>query len=255
MNESPATKVVIEKRSLRGSHNDDLQKVATVYLDTDEYRIYAPPKATGDVLGWIGNLSVREPDREGDVAELSVDGGRSMLMIKLMQDELEKMNHERSRSTGMTPDDLFCIAQICLNGHVLTSDGMVLGEREHCNKCGAVSIETCQHCGAFVRGQEKYSSDFELPLFCYAPGCGRPYPWMREKLETARELLDNDDKLSLEQRESLWGDLKYVMSDPKADLVPAKWTLIKIKLEKAGKAVREPLLDLTAKVIAEVAKP
>jgi len=40
MNEPPATRVLIEKRTLRGSQNvDDLQKVATVYLNSDEYHL------------------------------------------------------------------------------------------------------------------------------------------------------------------------------------------------------------------------
>jgi len=178
-------RVVIEQRTLRGSKNvDHLQKVATVYVAGREYRVLAPPKATGDVLEWIGHLSVRKPDPESIVSELLVTGPESVFIIRLMKEELEKMKKEASRSTGVTPDDLYCIAQICLNGHVLSSGGLLLGEGEHCHKCGAASIETCQDCGAFIRGQGKFSSEFEHPSFCYA--CGYPYPWMRKKLDTAR---------------------------------------------------------------------
>jgi hypothetical protein len=77
---------------------------------------------------------------------------------------------------------------------------------------------------------------------------------MEDILRTARELLDHDDKLSLDDRNSLWGDLQYVMSDPKADLVPAKRKLIDIKLGKATAYVREVVLDLIAKITAEVLK-
>jgi hypothetical protein len=45
------------------------------------------------------------------------------------------------------------------------------------------------------------------------------------------------------------------MSDPKAELVPAKRKLIEFKLENAPKFVREFILDLAAKVIVESAKP
>ena len=78
---------------------------------------------------------------------------------------------------------------------------------------------------------------------------------MEDKLQTARRLLNNDDKLSYEEREELWSDLQYVMSDPKADLVPAKKKLIEINLGKAGAVVREVFTDIVAKTTAEMLKP
>jgi hypothetical protein len=78
---------------------------------------------------------------------------------------------------------------------------------------------------------------------------------MADRLDTARELLWHDNKLTLEERESLWDLLQYVMSDPKSDLVPAKRKLIDIKLEGAVAATREFVLDFLAKFMAEVVKP
>jgi hypothetical protein len=78
---------------------------------------------------------------------------------------------------------------------------------------------------------------------------------MEERLRTLRELLNQDKKLSPDDRNSLMEDLQYVMSDPKAELVPAKKKLIEFKLENASKFVREFVLDLAAKVIVESAKP
>jgi hypothetical protein len=78
---------------------------------------------------------------------------------------------------------------------------------------------------------------------------------MEDRLRTARELLNHDDKLSLEDREELWGLLQYAMSDPKSDLVPSKKKLIEISLAGAAAATRETLLDLLAKITAELLKP
>jgi hypothetical protein len=78
---------------------------------------------------------------------------------------------------------------------------------------------------------------------------------MEERLGTARELLDHDDQLTEDDRQALWPDLRYVMSNPQADLVPAKRKLIDIKLGKASEWVREAILNLLAKTIAEMAKP
>jgi hypothetical protein len=77
---------------------------------------------------------------------------------------------------------------------------------------------------------------------------------MEDRLKTARELLRNDDHLTQDDRNDLWDDLQYVMSDPKADLAPAKKKLIEIKLGKATEYVREAILDLIAKTAAEVLK-
>jgi hypothetical protein len=78
---------------------------------------------------------------------------------------------------------------------------------------------------------------------------------MEDRLQTARELLYHDDKLTEEDRERLWDLLQYVMSSPKADLVPAKRKLIDINLGKAGQVTREIITDLISKTIAEVLKP
>ncbi len=77
---------------------------------------------------------------------------------------------------------------------------------------------------------------------------------MEDKLQTARRLLDHDDKLSYEEREELWNDLQYVMSDPKADLVPAKKKLIEINLAKAGAVLKDVFTDIVAKTSAEIIK-
>ena len=77
---------------------------------------------------------------------------------------------------------------------------------------------------------------------------------MEDRLTTARELLRHDDHLTQEDREDLWNDLQYVMSDPKSDLAPAKKKLLGIKLGKASQYVREAILDLIAKTTAEYLK-
>jgi len=77
---------------------------------------------------------------------------------------------------------------------------------------------------------------------------------MQDRLQTAKDLLYNDDKLSLEEREKLWGILGYVMSDPKADLVAAKKKLFEIEIAKALPATRDLLMDFMAKLTAEMMK-
>ncbi len=238
-----ALKIVIENAILRGSPQEEfLQTVATVYVDGTEYRVLAPPKATGDALDWVQHFSVRQTSTESFGSQVLVTDGRSGSIIHQVAEELErrKLNAD-IWSLGVNPDGRYCAAQICVQGHVRSSDGSEFKRGERCQQCGTPCIDACQRCKAPIRGQEVCSAKYERPSFCYK--CGNPYPWMEDRLQTAKELLDHDDKLSLEERERLWGLLQYVMSDPKSDLVPAKKKLIEINLGKAAAATREVVLE------------
>jgi hypothetical protein len=251
-----STKVVIESRHLRGAEQGFLQKVATVYVDGEEYRVFAPSKAVGDALDWVPHFCVKQPDDECFASELTVDGVFRAFTIKLVEEKLQEMKRDTNRTVGMNPDNRFYDAQICTQGHVHSVYGFPFQRGEHCKTCGAVCIDECPHCKTPIRGQSTRPSciptEYDRPAFCHS--CGRPYPWMEDALSTARDLLWHDDKLSLEERQKLWDLLQYVMSDPKADLVPAKRKLIEIKLEKAGKVVREFVVDLIARYAAEMSK-
>jgi len=250
------TKVVIEKRDLHGSTPYTFpQKVAAVYLDGDEYRVYAPPKAVGDALEWVEHFRVHQPNPESVNSEIAAEAAYRVLAIQLLKEELEKMKGDARRPVGLSPTGLYCDAQICWQGHVRSSEGCF--ERgERCTKCGAACIDECQYCKAPIRGQLAHSprQHYDLPFFCHAPECGLAYPWMQDKFETACELLYDLENLSRDERDELWALLKFVMSDPKSDWAPAKTNLIGIKLAKVSKASRDVLLDFTAKVAAEVTK-
>src|SRR5664280_1602076 len=58
-----------------------------------------------------------------------------------------------------------------------------------CPKCGASTLDACEHCKAII-------PDGRRPSYCRQ--CGKPYPWMQDRLDTARDLLWHDEKLSLE---------------------------------------------------------
>ncbi len=251
-----ASKVVIENAVLRGSPQAQfLQRVATVYVNGEEYRVLAPPKATGDALEWLEHLSVRQPSTHSFNSEIPVMDARSSQVIQLVAEELERHKLRSDIWTWENQDGTYYPAHICLRGHVKSSDGKVDVEPgEHCQQCGDPIIDACPRCKAPIRGQDSYLTHaYERPSFCYK--CGRPYPWMEDRLQTAKELLDHDDKLSLEEREKLWGLLQYVMSDPKSDLVPAKKKLIEISLAKAAAATQDFVTTLLAKYAAEMSKP
>jgi hypothetical protein len=246
---SDEAKIVLERATLvRG---DALQKVATAYLSGQEYRVYAPARAEGNALNWIDHLIVHRD--AGYAAEEEVLQSIAGHILKSVVVELEK-KRDANRAVGLNPDGRYCDAQICLNGHVVHCDGAEVDPKAHCTKCGAPCICDCPHCDEPIRGVELYQSGstYVRPQFCHH--CGYPYPWMEEQLSTARELLENEKKLSPEDREKLWKDIRYVVSDPKAELAAGKKILIKSKLETLSSSVREFVLELMAKTAAEIVK-
>lgn len=86
------------------------------------------------------------------------------------------------------------IAQICLNGHVITSATKTAPKlkRRFCDKCGAPTITECPNCGADIRGyyhvpgELTLAATYRLPKFCR--DCGVAYPWTESLLEAAHEL-------------------------------------------------------------------
>ena len=244
-------KAVIEQRMLPGlDYSGALQKVATVYIDGDEYRVLAPGAARGDALEWVSHFSVRQPADDGFGGDYDVPprDERYRLIMAVAEEELRKHN------PGLHPDGTHCAAQICRKGHVLQCDGGSFESDEHCTKCGSACIDRCQHCNEPIRGAVKFqiASSYVRPQFCHA--CGKPYPWMSERLMTARELLNKDDKLTVQDRTELWDLLQDVMSNPTDELTPAKRNLLEINLGKATGYIKEAILDLAAKTMAEVIK-
>src|SRR5260370_35388033 len=107
------TKVVLKQTILYGSNQQDiLQRVATVFIDGREYRVSAPPEATGDALDWLPHFSVR------DSSETEAREAFGLLALKSVEEELKK----QKRAEGMHPDGLHCNAQMWLSRPV-----------QHCN--------------------------------------------------------------------------------------------------------------------------
>jgi hypothetical protein len=139
--------------------------------------------------------------------------GRYTSIVQQVVEELEKHDLESDIWRDVNSSGRYCAAQICLRGHIHSIDGTPYKSDERCPQCGEICIDRCPSCKAPIRGAVVYSKDYTLAFYCYK--CGRAYPWMEDRLQTARGLLNHDDKLSLEDRDEFWGLLQFVMSDPK----------------------------------------
>jgi hypothetical protein len=247
-------KVIIEQRLLHGSgDNGGAQRIALVYIGPNEHRVYAPPRATGDPAQWRSQLVVHLPSGYG---ELSMREPDRSYIIDVMFRELERSKGEAAKAEAAKAEAeaLYYNAQICMQGDIQCCDGTPFDPSGHCTKCGSKCIHQCLSCKSPIRGLVKFSAGkYDCPSFC--PGCGKPYPWMDDKLRTAKDLLHHAQELSYEERTELSGLLQYVMSNPKADLAPAKSKLISIKIQKVAGPIKDLVTDLLVKYAAEMSKP
>lgn len=154
--------------------------------------------------------------------------------------------------------DGYDTAQICANGHVINSCSISTPHinRKFCERCGALTITKCPYCSATIRGAyctRSSTSSFTRPSFC--PDCGKPYPWTEAKLKAAKELVDELDKLTPEERELLKKSLDDIMLDTPQTIVAAtRFKKIAAKAAKAGKATVKELRKLVVDIASETAK-
>lgn len=146
-------------------------------------------------------------------------------------------------------------AQICKNGHVITSyaDEYTYSKENYCSKCGSETITQCPKCSNTIRGRARdygYLGDYATPSYCYH--CGQAYPWTLDKLEATQELLALDCVLSNEELDYLSSNLNSLLVDtPKTNLVATKF---KLSLSKISKVTASAVRDIIVDIASESAK-
>lgn len=149
-------------------------------------------------------------------------------------------------------------ALICLNGHMINDSIQTYPQhsKKFCDKCGAPTISECPSCKKSIRGQYHVSGSIVLgykhptPTFC--EGCGKPFPWTETKLVAAKEIADELEGLSPEERERLKGSLDDLIKEsPKTE--PAKLKFKNV-MRKAGAGSIEIMKDALSDVLSETVK-
>lgn len=148
------------------------------------------------------------------------------------------------------------VAQICLNGHVVNDSC-----REHpqhnqnyCDKCGEPTIFKCQNCQTDIRGYYHVpgivGGGVELaPNFCHK--CGKPYPWIDRKIQAIREMADELDELTGEEKEKLKNSLDDIVAEtPKTEVASLRFKKILKKLRKDSyESIRSILVDIASEAV------
>jgi hypothetical protein len=247
-----ALRIVIDNAVLRGSPQEQFwQRVATAYTASgEEYRVYAPPKATGSALGWAEHFSVRQLSDSG-MGENYIEDGFKYSVINQVKEELEDLDLDADIWKDVNSQGRYCAAQICLNGHSQSVDGQSFQQGAHCQRCGQPCIDRCKNCKAPIHGKEAhFSGDYVLPMYCYK--CGSPYPWVETNLAAATALIQEFEGLGDSEKEALTKSLPDLMRDVPASEVAV--VRFKKYLPKAGAAVYSAFKDVIISVATEEVK-
>ena len=97
-------------------------------------------------------------------------------------------------------------------------------------------------------------TDLPLPSFC--PDCGKPYPWTEAKLKAAKELVDELDNLSPQEREMMKKSLDdiIVMEDtPQTPVAATQFKRLGTKAAKTGKAIVKATVKELWKLVVDIA--
>lgn len=156
-------------------------------------------------------------------------------------------------------DSHYDIAQICMNGHVINTllRRSPTIQQKHCSECGALTITACPECNALIKGSyytpgliTNYRVMYTTPSFCH--DCGASYPWMNSKLKAARDLADEFENLTPEDRDLLKRSLDDIVRDTPQTTVSA--VRFKRLAAKAGSVAASALKDILVDIASETAK-
>jgi hypothetical protein len=149
------------------------------------------------------------------------------------------------------------IAQICENGHIITSMFQSYPEfgRKFCQECGAPTIIACPKCSKPIRGYYRVegflgSSEIDLPNFCGE--CGAPYPWTETALSELHEIARMVEGLRDEERDRLEAAIDDLVRDsPRTERAVL---IVKTIAPKLGQEAWGAMKALLVSVATEAAK-
>jgi len=150
------------------------------------------------------------------------------------------------------------VAQICLNGHVISDsiDKCPEHNERFCSICGEETTNNCPRCSQPIRGYYHVDGVIDLqhkyqpPSFCH--NCGFPFPWTEKIIETATELMKRSGNLTDEELKQFEEDLGELTKDtPQVRLSASRF---KGFLEKVGPTIANGVREMIVDVISETAK-
>jgi len=142
-------------------------------------------------------------------------------------------------------------AAVCPNGHVATDDIEISPglAGKFCKECGGANLTACPSCESRIRGHYHVSGvmmlrDYTPPNFC--EDCGKPFPWMEEKLRAVSALTDELENVNDADRAKIKESLSGITKDtPSTSLAVIQLkNLLGTATDSVGKALWKAAIDI-----------
>jgi hypothetical protein len=153
--------------------------------------------------------------------------------------------------------DGYKTAAVCRQGHAAT-DHLELSPElagKFCKECGGEILTACPSCGSRIRGHYHVSGvfsthDYAPPNYC--EDCGKPFPWIEEKLRVASALTDELESVSDADR----AKIKVSLGEITRDTPGTSLAVIRLKkmLGTAKDAVGQAVWKVAIDIATEAAK-
>ena len=150
------------------------------------------------------------------------------------------------------------VALVCLNGHVINENvrDNPAHNATHCARCGEKTISKCPSCNSDIRGSYEvpgvcvFGGGFEAPAFCHE--CGKPYPWTAERLAAAKELANEFEELSADEKTKLQDSLDDLVKEtPRTEVSGLRFKKI---MKKVGKDSYDGMKSILTDIASETLK-
>lgn len=154
--------------------------------------------------------------------------------------------------------DGYDVAQICLNGHIITdlAKRYPVHQKKHCPRCGEPTIMQCPNCNTNIQGQYYVGGYINggykpyLPAFCHE--CGISFPWTIKKIKAAQDFIQEDDDLSETDKKIATDSIPDMITEnPNTQVAALK---VKKTLSKVGLSVADGVKSILVDVLSETAK-
>lgn len=158
-----------------------------------------------------------------------------------------------------TPKQYNDVAQICLNGHLINSGSLTYpgDNQKFCRDCGEETITNCKYCNKSIRGDQfidgiSLLNEYTVPKYCEE--CGKEYPWTTRKLAAAKELADEFDNISDEEKEILKNSLDDIVKNgPKTTVATTRFKKIVSKVGPEGATgMKEIIFDVVSEAVKKM---
>jgi hypothetical protein len=149
----------------------------------------------------------------------------------------------------------FDIAQICENGHVISSFHLKYPEnhQDFCDRCGAPTLIACPACHTPIRGNliDEFSAlSYQVPKFC--SHCGAPFPWTAAALRAAIDFARALESVDEEEKTLLVADIQDLIQEtPVSSIAAVRFRQI---MRRIGATTAAMFREILVNVLSEAAK-